>query len=94
MSDLKVDLRYFPVSKPTKRPDGTIEPPAQSSNMSSQTHVYRALLIFIVRIRLCCVTLNSARVPRPCWTCEDQPLRARYSKWPRKNQDIYCMAYA
>jgi hypothetical protein len=31
VSDLRVDLRYIPVSKAIKRPDGTIEPPIESS---------------------------------------------------------------
>ncbi|KAI8875371.1 hypothetical protein K501DRAFT_202772 [Backusella circina FSU 941] len=31
VSDLRVDLRYIPVSKAVKRPDGTIEPPIESN---------------------------------------------------------------
>lgn len=31
VGDLKVDMRYFPVSKPIKREDGLVEPPAESS---------------------------------------------------------------
>ncbi|KAI9029637.1 C2 domain-containing protein [Phycomyces nitens] len=32
LSDVKVDMRYMPVSKPTPREDGTIEPPAESNS--------------------------------------------------------------
>lgn len=31
IGDLRVDLRYIPISKPTKRDDGTIEPAVESS---------------------------------------------------------------
>ena len=31
VSDLRVDIRYVPISKPTKRDDGTIEPAVESS---------------------------------------------------------------
>lgn len=31
VSDLRVDIRYLPISKPTKRDDGTIEPAVESS---------------------------------------------------------------
>lgn len=33
MSDLKVDLRYLPVSKPTKADDGSIIPAIESSKL-------------------------------------------------------------
>ncbi|OAD70667.1 hypothetical protein PHYBLDRAFT_115328 [Phycomyces blakesleeanus NRRL 1555(-)] len=32
LSDVKVDMRYMPVSKPIPREDGTIEPPAESNS--------------------------------------------------------------
>jgi hypothetical protein len=31
VTDLRVDIRYLPISKPTKREDGTIEPAVESS---------------------------------------------------------------
>lgn len=33
MSELKVDLRYLPVSKPTKEDDGSIVPAVESSKL-------------------------------------------------------------
>lgn len=33
VSDLRVDLRYLPISKPTKRADGTIEAALESSKL-------------------------------------------------------------
>jgi hypothetical protein len=33
VSDLRLDIRYLPILKPSKRADGTIVPAAESSNV-------------------------------------------------------------
>lgn len=47
VSDLRVDIRYVPISKPTKRDDGTIEPAVESSKyLCSSQHKHSLMFTF------------------------------------------------
>lgn len=52
ITNLKADMRYFPVSKPIKNPDGTYLEPAPSSKLfiSKREKKNYCLLIFFTRL--------------------------------------------
>lgn len=64
ITDLKVDMRYFPVSKPTQNPDGTYIEAAPSSESSFCLMLYIVTKVFLFS-RFWSSSYHNSRVQKP-----------------------------